>query len=76
MFGESPGALAGRTIAAMRISIALVTLAALCGCGFKGPLYLPARTVEGAKVAAPPARAPVTTDEQRPVPAEAVTAPK
>jgi len=61
----------------MRTSFALlILLCGLCGCGFKGPLYLPDRTAEGAKARSATPAVPVITDEQRPVPSEAVPAPK
>jgi predicted small lipoprotein YifL len=62
----------------MRIAfLFLIALGALAGCGFKGPLYLPAPTSESIKPAAPPrADSMVSPDEQRPVPSEATPAPK
>jgi predicted small lipoprotein YifL len=61
----------------MRIPLALlISFAWLTGCGFKGPLYMPARTPEAVKPAAPSPSSMTTPDETRPVPTEAVPAPK
>ena len=62
----------------MRIAFPLlIALAALTGCGFKGPLYMPAAPSEGVRPAAPPrANNTVPPGEQRPVPSEATPAPQ
>jgi predicted small lipoprotein YifL len=61
----------------MRIPLVLlISLASLAGCGFKGPLYMPARSTEAVRPAAPQPATVLTPGEQRPVPGEAAPAPK
>jgi predicted small lipoprotein YifL len=49
--------------------------ACLCGCGFRGPLYLP--PAKAAQAKPPPAQPETTvTDPTRPVPADAAPPPK
>ena len=56
----------------MSLRLLLGTVAAfLVGCGYKGPLYLPA-----AKTEAPKPSTVVTPDPQRPLPAQAAPSPK
>ena len=61
-----------------RVGAALALIAA-AGCGYKGPLYLPPDTVEAqpVRIPVPPERTvPEGIPSQRPVPSEAVPAPK
>ena len=57
-----------------RLSLLLLILTALVGCGYKAPLYLPDAKSESRK----PRQSVVTPDPapDRPVPAEAAPAPK